>query len=429
MSHREERPTRVRWWVLVLACATSALLYLHRYSWGLIKADVKREFGLTDRELGWLDSAFDATYALFQIPMGYLGDVAGPALVLPLLAIAWSGALSATGMASGFWTLASTRLGFGMAQAGAYPNLSKVTRNWFALSTRTTVQGLVASFSGRAGGACASLIVGTVLMGSLGLGWRATLLSIAAVGVLLAGALRFVLRDRIDDHPWANAAEIRLLEPTGESSEGVGVVRYSRDPAALASFAALLGHMLFSAFANALYVYWIPLFLEEDKGFTKVAMGIFSSLPLWASAFGGLCGGALNDILARRWGRRFARRVVGLFGKLLGAALIVVSLQATDGRSAMVVVAAAKFFSDFSQPTVWGTVTDIAGGASGRVFGLVNTAGSLGAFLAGPVLGAIKQDYGWSALFWTVGLAYVLSALAWLVIDPTRRIVVDAPQE
>jgi ACS family glucarate transporter-like MFS transporter len=158
-------------------------------------------------------------------------------------------------------------------------------------------------------------------------------------------------------------------------------------------------------------------------------MGIYSSLPLWASAVGGLSGGALNDILARRWGLRFARRAVGLSGKLLGAALIGFSLQLEDGRSAMVVVAAAKFFSDFSQPTVWGTVTDIAGRASGRVFGLVNTAGSLGGFLAGPVLGAIKQDYGWPALFWTIGWAYVLSGLAWLVIDPTRKLVLDAPKE
>jgi len=349
--------------------------------------------------------------------------------VLPLVAIAWSGALSATGMATGFWSLASTRLGFGIAQAGAYPNLTKLTRNWFAPSNRTTMQGLVASFSGRAGGACASIIVGTVLMGALGLGWRATLFCIAAFGVLLAVALRYVLRDRPDEHPWTNAAEVRLLEDASESSESGGAIRYSRDPAALTSLAALLGHMLLSAFANALYVYWIPLFLEEDKGFTKISMGIYSSLPLWASAVGGLSGGALNDILARRWGLRFARRAVGLSGKLLGAALIGFSLQLEDGRSAMVVVAAAKFFSDFSQPTVWGTVTDIAGRASGRVFGLVNTAGSLGGFLAGPVLGAIKQDYGWPALFWTIGWAYVLSGLAWLVIDPTRKLVLDAPKE
>ena len=77
-------PTRVRWLVFVLACATSWLLYVHRYAWGVIKADLKAEYGFTDTQLGWLDSAFSATYALFQIPCGHMGDVLGPALALPV---------------------------------------------------------------------------------------------------------------------------------------------------------------------------------------------------------------------------------------------------------------------------------------------------------------------------------------------------------
>ena len=31
-----ERPTQVRWLIFALACATSWLLYLHRYAWGVI---------------------------------------------------------------------------------------------------------------------------------------------------------------------------------------------------------------------------------------------------------------------------------------------------------------------------------------------------------------------------------------------------------
>ena len=64
------RPTRVRWLVLVLACTTSWLLYLHRYAWGVIKPDVKAEYGLTDVQLGWLDSVFNAAYAVCQVPTG-----------------------------------------------------------------------------------------------------------------------------------------------------------------------------------------------------------------------------------------------------------------------------------------------------------------------------------------------------------------------
>ena len=57
---------------------------------------------------------------------------------------------------------------FGAAQAGGYPSLSKVTRSWFPLRTRTTMQGLIASFFGRSGGAMSSIIMGTLLMGHHG---------------------------------------------------------------------------------------------------------------------------------------------------------------------------------------------------------------------------------------------------------------------
>src|SRR5919202_282856 len=79
------RPTRVRWLIFALACAVSWLLYLHRYAWGVVRPAVKSEYGLSDVQLGWLDSLFNATYALGQVPGGLAGDLLGPREVLSLL--------------------------------------------------------------------------------------------------------------------------------------------------------------------------------------------------------------------------------------------------------------------------------------------------------------------------------------------------------
>ena len=193
-------PTRVRWLVFLLASATSWLLYLHRYAWGVIRPGVKAEFGFSDVELGWLDSTFNAAYGLFQVPTGLLGDLFGPALVLPVILLAWSCTVAATGIAAGFWSFAAVRAVFGALQAGAYPNLNKVTRNWFPPAIRTTVQGFVASLAGRAGGASSSLVVGTLLLGKLGLGWRLSMLCVAGLGVLLAGAFQLFYRDHPAEH-------------------------------------------------------------------------------------------------------------------------------------------------------------------------------------------------------------------------------------
>ena len=87
----EARPTRVRWLVFGLICATSWLLYLHRYAWGVVKPDFKAENPhLTDTQLGWIDSAVLATYALGQVPGGLASDLVGPRLVLGLSILLWS---------------------------------------------------------------------------------------------------------------------------------------------------------------------------------------------------------------------------------------------------------------------------------------------------------------------------------------------------
>src|SRR5439155_982807 len=141
-----------------------------------------------------------------------------------------------------------------------------------------------------------------------------------------------------------------------------------------------------STFGDQLFVYWIPLFLEESKGLTKAQMGVYASLPLFGGALGGATGGWLNDVLIRATGsRRLARSAVALTGKFLAGVILALSILVGDGRMVMVVLFACKFFCDWGLSTQWGTITDIAGRASGTVFGVVNMAGSCAAFVAGPV--------------------------------------------
>src|SRR6476469_7843308 len=95
-STQPMKPTAVRWLVFVLGCAVSWLLYLHRYAWGVVKPAIKHEFpSLTDVQMGWLDSAFNASYALGQVPGGMAGDRFGPRAVLSLLILLWSAAPAA----------------------------------------------------------------------------------------------------------------------------------------------------------------------------------------------------------------------------------------------------------------------------------------------------------------------------------------------
>ena len=164
------RATRVRWLVFALACGTSWLLYLHRYTWNFIRPQLAEEYGFSNTQLEDIFTVFNFSYAFGQVPSGILCDFFGPHLFLFVIMLLWS--LVLPGVRSDRQPLRARRLAARCSEPrrpAAIPALTKVTRNWFPRSSRTIVQGLVASFFGRSGGAMSSIIMGTVLMGWLGL--------------------------------------------------------------------------------------------------------------------------------------------------------------------------------------------------------------------------------------------------------------------
>lgn len=420
-----QQPSGARWWVFGLACAVSWLLYVHRYAWGVVKPEFQKEHQLSNAEMGWLDSLFSITYAVGQVPGGVAGDLLGARAVLPVMILSWSLCVAGLALVGGFWAIAVTRAAFGASQAGAYPILSKVTRSWFPTSVRTGIQGMVATLAGRTGAACSSILVATVLMAGLGLSWQASLYALASGGVLLAVAFWLAYRNSPREHPWANNSEVELIEEGEKPAAPGSKPQLYLGFAQLLTLGMLMLYSFASTFADQLFVFWIPSYLD-DHGLSQAERGIYSSFPLWGGALGGAVGGLLNDTLIRLTGnRRWSRSVVALVGKLTAGLLVGLSVLLGDARVVMAVLFVAKFFNDWSLSTQWGTITDIGGRASGTIFGIVNSAGSVGGFVAGPVMGAIRNE-GWNAMFLTVAGVFVAAGLCWLLIDCTQRLVAEA---
>ena len=120
-----------------------------------------------------------------------------------------------------------------------------------------------------------------------------------------------------------------------------------------------------------------------------------------------------------------------LSGNLMAGVCLYTSLLFDDATAIVACFVCLKFFADWAQPTGWASVTDMGGTNAASLFALVNTAGSLAGFVAGPVMGktidyfgsgAPSDPTGWTALFIGIGVVYVLSALSWLFIDCTKTI-------
>ena len=162
------------------------MLYLHRYTWNFIRPQLEKEYGFSNLELDSMYTLFNVTYTIGQIPGGVICDMFGPHLFLVAMIVLWSLSMPLLGLGKGVGSFGAARLAFGAAQAGCYPSLAKVSREWFPRSGRTTVQGWIASFFGRGGGALSSIILGTVLIGWFELTWRQSLVVMSLAGLVFA---------------------------------------------------------------------------------------------------------------------------------------------------------------------------------------------------------------------------------------------------
>src|SRR3954453_31176 len=101
------RPTTVRWRVFALACSTSFLLYLHRYTWNIVGPELQHRLDLNHTQAQFLFSLFYYSYAGGQIPTGLVIARFGPHRFLAIIIVAWSLALAALGQTSTLGLLAA----------------------------------------------------------------------------------------------------------------------------------------------------------------------------------------------------------------------------------------------------------------------------------------------------------------------------------
>lgn len=426
--------------VLALGSVVSFTLYLHRYTWGFLKADLGQEFGWDLVTLGWLDSAFSISYGAGQVPAGILGDWFGAHGLMTVAIVGWSLSLGATALATTVVSMGACRLMFGVTQAGCYPNLSKITKNWFPVGFRTGAQAWMATFAGRMGGAMSTVLLGTVLMGWLELSWRSAIGVLTGFGLLVGLLFLLLFRNSPAAHPRSNQAEADLIIGSDPDARQASRSRVSwskllKHPTVL----LLMARCFLSTFADQLFVSWVPMYLLLEKEVDVKSAGWMTAIPLAGGAMGGVFSGYAQSWILIRTGRpRLARSTLGFCGKFTAMFIIYLSLQQNNPLMIVLLLGLTKFFADWGLPASWGAVTDIGGRNPASVFASINTVGSIGGAIAGPTIGWVIMSFssgeqpdaaGWQALFVLIGVVYVTCASLWLLIDCTRTLESATPEQ
>jgi MFS family permease len=106
--------------VLVL-CGINLLNFYDRQAPGALVEPMRKEFGLSDTQIGLLGSMFIWVYALAGVPLGRVADVWSRKKLLTMGVTVWSALTAASGLAASFSFLVFTRLGVGVGEAVCAP--------------------------------------------------------------------------------------------------------------------------------------------------------------------------------------------------------------------------------------------------------------------------------------------------------------------
>ncbi|MEK6260244.1 MAG: MFS transporter [Planctomycetota bacterium] len=156
-------PTRIRIGVAAVLTLMACLLYLDRFAVGIASEYIREDLRMTQTQMSWFLSAFFWSYALSQVPAGWLSDRFGPRLMLTIYILAWSAFTGLLGLAASVWLVLHLRLYMGAAQAGAFPVCGGLIRAWFPISQRGTASSIIA-LGGRAGGVLAPILTAWLIV-------------------------------------------------------------------------------------------------------------------------------------------------------------------------------------------------------------------------------------------------------------------------
>jgi ACS family glucarate transporter-like MFS transporter len=427
-------PTMVRFGVLGLTAGMSVLLYLDRFAISVATPAMMEELSLSKSEMGIVTGAFFFSYALAQVPSGWLSDKFGSRLTLTAYVVFWSLALGMMGFAASAMGLIALRLMLGVAQAGAYPSAAGLLKNWIPL-TRRGVSNSIVSLGGRAGGMLSNfvtpllmMLVGLIFGISTGQ-WRLVFAFYASLGILWAIVFALFYRNTPREHPWCNDSERALiahgrLPETSKPPPDFGAIVLDYLLMLLKPNLWILSGINFLVNIGWIFlVTWMPTYLKEEYGASVWFAGVMTGLAGLAGMTGNLSGGITTDALVQRVGLTWGRRLPGLVASggaalLYGALLGFEQIGIRHVLLAAAMFAGAYFLIDFGLGSIWAVYQDIGGKRVATVLGFANMCGNLAAALFSGVIGYLADNDNWKLVFLISCGCLVLTALCWLFVNP-----------
>ncbi|KTT42885.1 hypothetical protein RSA46_19335 [Pseudomonas oryzihabitans] len=259
-----------RWYVLFLMTLVYTFNVADRYVGSTLVEPIKKEFGLSDGQVGMLTgAAVGLLYIGAGIPLGLLADRTNRKRMIAIALAFWSALTAVCGLANTFTQLMLARMGVGIGEAGGIPAAQSILSDTFEPKARAVA---ITIFS-------LGAAIGTCLGASLGgyiaevYGWRMVLITFGLAGLPVAllvwCSIREPMRGQFD------ATGSSVTQSTPGLFDGL---HYIVSQKALVHVLAGSAVLTFWGWGTA---WWLPSYLARSHG-----MGLQQSGEMLGTMYG-----------------------------------------------------------------------------------------------------------------------------------------------
>ncbi|MFI4948232.1 MAG: MFS transporter [Alphaproteobacteria bacterium] len=398
------------------------ILFIDRVNLAAAAEVIKEDLGLSNIALGVAFSAFNYSYAPFQLVGGWFADRFGARRTLTLCGVAWSLTTVATGAVTGLASLFAVRCALGMGEGATLPTATRALSNWTSLASRGLAVGLTHAAGRLVAGAAAPVVAFQITV----LSWRWSFVVLGTVSALWAAAWWRYFHEDPRQHPGITGAELAALA-TGDPDRRIayGPVPWRR---LVPRMTPLMIIYFCQGWTGWLYVTWMPSLFQKNYGLDLKKSSLFYAAMLFCAMIAELLGGVVTDYLLRRTGSlEIARSRLIATSWVLAVAALVPAIFVHELIIGLAGFTLALFFLGFAISPLWTTTMDIAPTYAGSASALMNAAGAVAGILSPVAFGWILERTGsWTTPFaFSIGLLLFAIVMTWW-IRPDRPIAPDS---
>ena len=406
-----------KWAMLAMLSCAFFFHQADRALFGLLTIPIQDELGLSDVQIGWINTVLSWTLAGMAFVAGPVGDRFSRKWIITLSLLSWSLMTFMMGFV-GDWKLfgfvipaffvvmffRSIATGVGESFYGpCYPPLIAA----FHRETRSIA--LAIHQGALYFGLMTSGIITAWALGFLGT-WRHVFMVFGGAGFALGIFFIFALRDTAAEADGSNGDSSVASRP----SFFAGLAYFAKKPSAWCAMAGFVAIV----FVNNAYLFWAPKFMAMKFGTSVGAAG--TQTMLWHHLFAFvaiIAGGVLTDRFVKRMPRfRLGFQILAL---LCGAPCL--ALIGISGTAATMIALTAAYgvFRGFFEVNTHASLFDVIPPQyRSTSVGIFTVFAFFVGGLSGVLMGALSQRYGVRGFeigFILMAAAYVLGALTMLI--------------